>query len=116
MNSKQFQKIERLKAEAKLAYSEAEQKEEELRKLGFSSSEIKAHPEFASLHNKVWELHFLLAQAKGKDCPVNNASEYQKYSLMKKHEMEAVDLAKAGHVKLHRANDFYRKLRAVRHF
>ncbi len=67
MNSKQKKEVERLRAEAKLAHSEAEKREVELTSARLDNSAIKVDPTFVDLSDRFWDLCLALECAKGKN-------------------------------------------------
>ncbi len=108
--------VSRLRAAVKLAHSEAEKREQALRKAGQNEKEIKLDPLYIDLTDKFWELRFSLLIAKGEAPPVINGKEYQYHYFMSHHEIEAVDLAKEAKEKLAHAKKYYKRLRKVGYF
>ncbi len=114
MASKREREIKRLKDEVKLAYSAAQEKENELQSSGLSSEQIKIDVVFVDLVDKVWNLRYTLEIAKGRDPPVKNGTEYRHYCCMREREAHGANLAKDGLRLLSHANGYYEKLRKVR--
>ncbi len=75
MNSKQKKEVERLRAEVKLAHSEAVKREVELTNAGLDNSAVKVDPTFVDLSDRFWDLCLALECAKGKNPPVQNGRE-----------------------------------------
>ncbi len=114
MNSKQKKEVQQLRAEVKLAHSEADKREVELRSAGLdNNSAIKVDPTFVDLSDKFWDLCLALECAKGKNPPVQNGREFQLLSRMQRHEREGVGLAKTARKEIAKVAASYEQLRKV---